>query len=127
MSNIPDNLRYTREHEWVRKDDEFVITCGITDHAQAELTDVVFVELPEVGREVLPGDQLCIVESVKAVSDVFAPMTGRVTEVNNELEDSPELVNQSPYEKGWMFTIEFSDPNEYDNLLTAEQYAEEIE
>ncbi len=127
MSNIPDNLRYTKEHEWILKDDEFTITCGITDHAQAELTDVVFVELPEVDREVLPGDQLCIIESVKAVSDVFAPMTGRVTKVNDELEDSPELVNQSPYERGWMFKIEISSPSEYDDLLTAEQYAEETE
>jgi glycine cleavage system H protein len=121
MSSIPEDLKYTNDHEWLRLE-EMTATCGITNHAQEELTDIVFVELPENGREVAAGEQICVVESVKAVSDVFAPVSGVVTEVNGELEDSPELINSSPYEKGWLFKLEVKDQSEIDELLDADAY-----
>lgn len=120
---IPDELRYTEEHEWVRvADDE--ATVGITDYAQSELGDVVFVELPKMDRELERGDRLASVESVKAVSEVYAPVSGRVTAVNTDLVERPELLNQSPYEEGWMARMKLSDPSELGSLMSAAQYAE---
>lgn len=123
MSIIPEDLKYTKEHEWINNDG----VCGITDHAQAELTDIVFVELPEAGRIISRGDQVCVVESVKAVSDIFAPASGTITEVNTRLEENPELVNSSPYGDGWLFKIELSSPGELDDLMDADRYRNHVE
>lgn len=122
MSNIPKEMRYTKEHEWVRIEGEMA-TVGITDHAQSELGDIVFVELPEEDDEVEAGDGVAVVESVKAVSDVYAPLSGRIAAVNTAVEDSPELVNEDSYGEGWLFRIQISDPDEIDDLLTAEAYS----
>lgn len=119
--NTPKELRYSEEHEWVRVEGDKV-RVGITDFAQAELGDIVFVELPEVGTEVTANEPFGSVESVKTVSELYAPVSGKVVEVNEALNDSPEFVNESPYEKAWMIVIEPSDISEVDNLLTAEQY-----
>lgn len=124
--NTPNELRYSEEHEWVKVEDGKA-RVGITDFAQSELGDIVFVELPQVGDEVTANEPFGSVESVKTVSELYAPISGKVVEVNGELEDSPELVNESPYEKAWMIVIEPSDLSEIDNLLTAEQYNEMIE
>ena len=125
MSNIPDNLRYTKDHEWVRLEGRRVIV-GITDFAQSELTDVVYVELPKVGKAVKAGEVLGTVESVKAVSEIFAPMSGKVVEVNKALEDTPEVVNQDPYGKGWMVVLDVADPNEAKNSMNAAAYRKHI-
>jgi len=117
----PSELKYTKEHEWVREEDGKA-RMGITDYAQSELGDIVYVELPQVGREVKRSEAFITVESVKAASDVYAPVSGKVVEINQELEDHPELVNQSPYERGWMAVIEMRDPTELDELLSAEEY-----
>jgi glycine cleavage system H protein len=119
--NLPKELRYSEEHEWVRVEGDKV-RVGITDFAQSELGDIVFVELPEVGAEVTANEPFGSVESVKTVSELYAPISGKVVEVNEELNDNPEFVNESPYEKAWMIVIEPSDLSEVDNLLTAEQY-----
>jgi len=121
--NIPDELRYTEEHEWVRVADGEA-TVGITDYAQSELGDVVFVELPKIDRVLKRGDQLGSVESGKAVSEVYAPISGRVIAVNTDLVEKPELLNQSPYEEGWMARMELSDPSEVGSLMSAGEYAE---
>ena len=126
MSNIPENLKYTKTHEWVDVKDDYTCICGITDHAQEMLTDIVFVELPEVGIEVKSGEQVAVVESVKAVSDVYAPVSGRIVEVNKTLEDSPDLLNSDPYGKGWIFKIDIKDKHELDELMDAAQYAEHV-
>lgn len=122
----PEEYRYTKEHEWVKPEDGQV-RVGITDYAQEELGDIVYVELPAAGQEVNQGDSFITVESVKAVSDVYAPVSGRVLEVNRELEEKPELVNQSPHDRGWMARIEMADSKELDDLLSAEQYQGFIE
>ncbi len=122
---IPKELKYTESHEWVRVEDG-VAVVGITDHAQHELGDIVFVELPEIDAEYGAGEAAATVESVKAASDIYSPLSGRVVEVNEALEDSPELVNKSPYGDGWIFKIEISDPSELDALLDAEAYAKHI-
>ncbi|HNU91431.1 MAG TPA: glycine cleavage system protein GcvH [Spirochaetota bacterium] len=127
MSHIPDDLKYTKDSEWIRMDDEFTATCGITDHAQEMLTDIVFVELPEPGMEVAGGEQVAVVESVKAVSNVYSPVSGRISEVNRALEGSPELLNGDPYGEGWMFKIEMKAPRELDGLMDAAAYAAHIE
>ncbi len=127
MTDIPDDLKYTNDHEWIRMTDEFTGECGITDHAQEMLTDIVFVELPDVDMEVSQGDQVAVVESVKAVSDVYSPVSGRIIEVNTELEENPELINESPYENGWIYRIDVKDKNEYDNLMDADAYTEYVE
>lgn len=114
-------LRFTREHEWIRVEDG-VGTVGITDYAQRQLGDVVYVELPEVGRELGKGEAAAVVESVKAASEVYAPVSGRVVEVNGELPDRPELVNQDPEGAGWFFKIEIADPSELDSLMDREAY-----
>jgi glycine cleavage system H protein len=123
--SIPKELRYSEEHEWVKVDGNKVLV-GITDFAQHELGDIVFVELPEVGAEIQANEPFGSVESVKTVSELYAPISGKVVEVNDSLSDSPELVNESPYEKAWMIVVEPSDTSEIDSLLTAEQYEEMI-
>ncbi|MFP3125139.1 MULTISPECIES: glycine cleavage system protein GcvH [Bacillaceae] len=119
--NIPKELRYSEEHEWVKVDGSRVIV-GITEFAQHELGDIVFVELPEVGAALKANEPFGSVESVKTVSELYAPVSGKVVEVNEKLSDSPELVNESPYEGAWMVVVELADAAELDSLLTAEQY-----
>jgi glycine cleavage system H protein len=121
--NTPNELRYSEEHEWVKVEGEKV-RVGITDFAQSELGDIVFVELPEVGDDITADEPFGSVESVKTVSELYAPVSGKVVEVNEDLNDSPEFVNESPYEKAWMIVVELSDSNEVDKLMTAEQYEE---
>ncbi len=123
LMSIPKELRYSEEHEWVKVEGENV-RVGITDFAQHELGDIVFVELPEVGDEVTADEPFGSVESVKTVSELYAPISGKVVAVNEDLSDSPEFVNESPYEKAWMIEIEPSNSAEIDNLMTAEQYEE---
>ncbi len=127
MSEIPSDLLYRESHEWVRYDDDGTATVGISDHAQAQLGDMVFIELPEPGMSYEQGDACAVVESVKAASDVYAPLTGEVIENNSALEDSPELVNTDPYGDGWLFRMQLSDPSELDGLLDPEAYAEQAE
>ena len=122
---IRDDLKYTDTHEWVQvKGDTAVV--GITDHAQSELTDIVFAELPEVGKEVKKGDELCVVESVKSVSEIYSPISGKITEVNTDLDDSPELINENPYDDGWLVEIEIANKNELDELLDAAAYKQQL-
>lgn len=121
--NVPAELKYSEEHEWVRVDGNRA-TIGITDFAQSELGDIVFVELPEVGDTVEFGEPFGSVESVKTVSELYAPVSGKVVEVNSALADAPEKVNESPYGEGWMIVVEPSDPSELDRLWTADKYAE---
>ena len=118
----PENLKYSREHEWLRVGDDGVALVGITHFAQDELGDVVFVELPDVGDEVVQFEKMGEIESVKAVSDLYSPISGAVVERNDALTDAPELVNDSPYEDGWMLRVEVSDSSEADNLLSAAEY-----
>jgi glycine cleavage system H protein len=125
VSNVPSNLKYSKEHEWVRVEGNRAY-IGITDFAQSELGDIVFVELPEVGAELTENATFGTVESVKTVSDLYAPVSGKIVEVNADLVDSPEKVNESPYEDGWMLVVEMSDPSQLDNLLSAEAYTEHI-
>lgn len=127
MSNdVPSELKYTKTHEWVRVDDNLA-TVGITDHAQELLGDLVFVELPEVGTDLGIGSECAVVESVKAASDVFAPLSGTVIEVNEALADAPETINQDAYEEGWIFRLKLTDPSEIDGLMDADGYAEHAE
>ncbi len=124
--DFPEDLRYTREHEWTRKKgSNFVV--GITDFAQEQLGDVVYVELPDVGDPVKKGESFGVVESTKAVSELFAPVTGKVVEVNDPLSDAPETVNDDPYEEGWMIVIEPSDPKELESLMDAKAYRAFVE
>lgn len=123
--SIPKDLRYSEEHEWV-KIEGGNIRIGITNFAQSELGDIVFVELPEVGDEVEANEPFGSVESVKTVSELYAPVSGKVIAVNEELEDNPEYVNESPYEKAWMIVVEPTDKSELDSLMTAEQYEEMV-
>ncbi|PZJ19226.1 glycine cleavage system protein GcvH [Staphylococcus aureus] len=118
---VPNELKYSKEHEWVKVEGN-VATIGITEYAQSELGDIVFVELPETDDEINEGDTFGSVESVKTVSELYAPISGKVVEVNEELEDSPEFVNESPYEKAWMVKVEISDESQIEALLTAEKY-----
>lgn len=122
MSNVPNDLKFCKSHEWVSTQEGNVVTVGISDHAQALLGDLVFVELPEVGTEFSAGDECCVVESVKAASDVYAPVSGKVVEINEELNDTPELINQMPYTDGWIFKLEISDESELDDLLNSSDY-----
>ena len=117
----PRELKYTKEHEWVKVEGD-IVTCGITDFAQHKLTDIVFVELPEKGKQAEKDKQLAVIESVKSVSDIFAPVSGEVIEVNEKLKDNPELVNTDPYGQGWMFKIKLKDKAELDKLMSAEDY-----
>ena len=120
--SIPQDLRYAASHEWVRIDGDFV-TVGITDHAQEQLGDVVYVDLPDVGDRVERGEEAGEIESVKAVSSIYSPVSGRVVEVNDVLEEDPETVNGAPYGKGWLFKVELNDTDELDDLLDAAAYA----
>ncbi|APX93131.1 glycine cleavage system protein H [Halomonas sp. 1513] len=122
MSAIPSNLRYTKSHEWVLDNGDGTVTLGITDHAQQALGDVVFVELPEVGQELASGEEFGVIESVKAASDLYAPLGGEVVAVNENLEDAPETVNESPYEDGWIAKLKLSDSDALAGLLDAEAY-----
>lgn len=119
---IPSELKYTKEHEWVRLEGDNVAVVGISDFAQGELGDIVFVELEPEGTEIQKDEAFGTVEAVKTVSELFMPITGKILEVNEELETNPELVNEDPYGKGWMIKIEVADPSQLDNLLTADQY-----
>lgn len=123
---FPEDLKYTREHEWVSIDGS-VATIGITDHAQEQLGDVVFVELPSVGDRVEKADAFGVVESTKAVSDVYAPLSGEVSEVNDDLPDNPELINEDPYGDGWMVKITLGDKADLEDLMTADEYRKFIE
>ena len=124
MNETPSDLKFLDSHEWIKEDENTVIV-GISDHAQSELGDVVFVELPAVGDEFVSGDEAAVVESVKAASEVYTPISGEVIEVNDALEENPELVNTSPYEEGWFFKLKVSDENlgSIDSLMTAEEYS----
>ena len=122
---IPNYLQFTSEHEWAHNDDE-VVTVGISDYAQDSLGEIVYVELPEVGKEVGKGDEIAVVESCKAASDVYSPISGKVIEVNDTLNDNPSLINESPYEEGWLVRLEPTDTTELDDLMDAESYKEHI-
>jgi glycine cleavage system H protein len=126
MTQIPDEVRCTKEHEWVRIE-ERKATIGLTDHAQNELTDIIFVELPEVGKEVKKGDVIGAVESVKSVAEIFSPVSGRIADVNQELGNSPDMINKDPYGNGWIAVLEMDDPSEADDLLSPEDYAKLLE
>ena len=127
MSNIPTDLRYASTNEWVRPEGDGVFTVGISEHAQGLLGDMVFVELPDVGDTVSTGDDIAVAESVKAASDVYAPISGEVVGVNEDLEDSPELVNSDPYGDGWLFKIKADDAEEVEGLLDADGYENSID
>ncbi|MDZ7814741.1 MAG: glycine cleavage system protein GcvH [Planctomycetota bacterium] len=122
---IPEDLKYTKSHEWIRVEGDIAVV-GITHHAQHELGDIVFVELPEVGDEFETEDECATIESVKAASDIYCPVSGKVVEVNENLEDAPETINNSPYEDGWLFKVEMTDSSQLGALMTAEEYNEEI-
>ena len=125
MSEVPDNISYTKDHEWMLIDDDGKVRVGITDYAQDALSDVVFMELPEIGSKFSEGDVMAVAESVKAASDIYAPVSGEIVEVNDKLEESPELINESPYEFGWMVVM-ISD-NKLKNTLDSESYRKLID
>lgn len=127
MSEIPSDLRYSESHEWVSQEDDGVVKVGITDHAQEQLGDLVFVELPEDGASFSQGDACAVVESVKAASDIYCPVSGEILAVNDLLTDSPETVNTDPYNDGWLFTVRIEDADEIDGLMDSGAYAEHIE
>ena len=127
MNDIPGDLKFLSSHEWARVESDGTITIGISDHAQDLLGDIVFVELPEVGQSVDAENDTAIVESVKAASDIYSPLSGEVIEVNSLLEDQPEIINSSPYEEGWFYKLTPSDIGELDNLLSPEDYSEVCE
>ncbi|MEE8057347.1 MAG: glycine cleavage system protein GcvH [Pseudomonadales bacterium] len=127
MSNTPSELKYASSHEWARLEEDGTITIGITEHAQEALGDVVYVETPDIGATLAAGDEAGIVESVKAASDIYAPVAGEVIAVNESLEDEPENVNSDPFHDGWFFKLQPSDTSELNNLLSAEEYAAQCE
>jgi glycine cleavage system H protein len=127
MSDTPSELKYARTHEWARLEEDGTVTVGITDHAQDALGDVVFVELPEVGTQLAASDEAGVVESVKAASDIYAPVAGEVTAINSRLEDEPELVNSDPYNEGWFYRLQPADAGELEALLSADDYREQCE
>jgi glycine cleavage system H protein len=127
MSEVPAELKYTKSHEWVREEDDGTVTIGVTDHAQGLLGDLVFVELPEIGADMAADDACCVVESVKAASDVYMPISGEIVEVNELLNDEPEIINSSPYDDGWIFKVQPSAEQELDELMDADTYQSEIE
>lgn len=122
MSNIPSNLRYTKTHEWVRKESDGSFTLGITDHAQSLLGDIVFVDAPKVGNDYAAGKECCVIESVKAASDVYMPMAGKVKAVNDKITTAPNLVNADPYNEGWLFKFEATSAADFEQLLDAAAY-----
>ncbi|CAI8188730.1 MAG: Glycine cleavage system H protein [Marinobacterium sp. xm-d-530] len=123
MSNVPGELKYVSSHEWIRVEGDGTVTIGVTDHAQEALGDVVFVELPDMDAEVSAGDDAGVVESVKAASDIYAPVSGVVVAINEDLEDAPEMVNSDPYGDGWFFKLQLTDESELDDLLSADEYS----
>ncbi len=123
---IKKDLKYTKTHEWVKTENE-KMRIGVTDYAQEKMTDIVYVELPEVGKELKKGDELCVLESVKSVSEVYSPVSGKIVEVNKTLEDSPDRINNSPYNDGWIAVIEIKDGLEIKEFLNAEEYEKHIE
>ena len=126
MSNeVRNDLKYTETHEWLKLKGD-TAKVGITDHAQSELTDIVFVELPQVGKQVKKGDEICVVESVKSVSEIYAPVSGKILNVNKKLEESPETINKSPYDDGWLVEIKVENKSEINNLLNADSYKKTI-
>ncbi|HAD10281.1 MAG TPA: glycine cleavage system protein GcvH [Gammaproteobacteria bacterium] len=127
MSNLPEELKYAETHEWAREDGTGNIIVGITDHAQESLGDLVFVELPEVGDEVEAGSAIAVVESVKAASDIYAPVSGEIIAINELLEDEPQLINSGPYDEGWLFEIQPSNISELEDLMSAAEYQTSIE
>ena len=127
MSEFPAELKYANSHEWARLESDEIVVVGITDHAQDALGDIVFIELPESGADVDAGAEIAVVESVKAASDIYSPVSGEVVEVNSALEDEPELVNSSPYEDGWLFTVRVNPSDDFSNLLDAEGYQALVE
>ena len=126
MSNIPAELKYVASHEWLRLEDDGTITVGITEHAQDLLGDVVYVELPEVGANITVDEEIAVVESVKAASDVYAPISGEVVAINETLEDDPEIINSDPYGEGWFFRMKPDNIADYEALLTADEYENEL-
>lgn len=124
MSNLPQGLSFVASHEWIRNEGDGTVTIGVTDYAQEQLGDVVFVELPEVGMELVCEDEFGVIESVKAASDLFAPVSGEVIAVNERLDDDPELVNSDPYGEAWLLQIRLSHPEELEHLLDADAYSE---
>ena len=126
MSDIPSELHYTKSHEWVRLEEDGTITVGISDHAQEALGDLVFVELPEVGSQIGAEEACCVVESVKAASDVYMPITGEIVDTNQQLVDEPETINTSPYDDGWIFKIQPENADDVEQLMDASTYEAEI-
>ncbi len=126
MSNIPDELRYTEEHEYVRSEGDGIVTIGITDYAQGELGDIVYVDLPDIGTEVGKMDVFGTIEAVKAVSELFSPLTGEVVDINTALDGDPSLINQNPYEDGWMIKLRVQNVATIDELMSATDYAQHI-
>ncbi|WP_119344176.1 glycine cleavage system protein GcvH [Facilibium subflavum] len=126
MAEIREECRYTKTHEWARLEEDIAV-CGIDDYAQSQTGELVFVELPEVGDEVKAGDDVCVIESVKSASDVYTPVSGTIVEVNDALIDTPNLVNESCYDDGWLFKVQMDDVSEFDDLLAADEYAKEVD
>lgn len=124
--NLPENLLFTKTHEWIKQDDNSTITVGITDYAAEQLGDIVFVELPEIGTEVSAESDCCVIESVKAAADIYAPVDGKIIDVNKKLESSPDIINQSSFEDGWLFKIKLSDSSQLENLLDKSEYEANI-
>lgn len=127
MSDIPTSLRYAKTHEWIRLEGDGTATVGITDHAQDAMGDLVYVQLPEVGEVKTAGDETGVVESVKAASDIYSPVDGEIIEVNTQLEDTPELVNEDPYDRGWLFKLKVNDAQQVEDLMTADQYQAQLD
>ena len=119
--NLPEDIKYTEDHEWARLEDD-ILTIGITNFAQSELGDIIFVEFPDLNTKVSPKDSIGTLEAVKTVADIYSPISGKITELNMQLEDNPELINEDPYNKGWILKIKINDKNEYNSLLTNDEY-----
>lgn len=126
MKEIPKLLKFAETHEWVMLEENDIARVGISDHAQAQLGDIVFVELPTLEKTVKKGEEICVLESVKAAADVYSPLSGEIIEINLELNDIPQLINSNSYDKGWLFRIKLSDIHELETLLTAENYREQL-
>ena len=126
MTNLPEELKYTKEHEWIKVEED-IVTVGITDYAQGQLTDIVFVELPEKGKEAEKGKNLATIESVKSVSDIFVPLSGKIIEINKKLVDAPETINSDCYGDGWIAKIKIKDKSGLNSLMSAEEYKKSIE
>ena len=122
MSEYPASLAYASTHEWAHKENDGTVTVGISDYAQEQLGDIVYVELPEIGQRTVLGDEIAVVESVKAASDIYAPISGEIVQINENLDEEPEIVNSDPYIEGWFFVINPDDASDLDNLLSAEDY-----